>query len=398
MYKKGSIKKMNNLKNLGLFIFFLLFPFLQLFNIGASILGLTGLLFLPYFKDIFKNLKNKDKTLLKLFFVYGICLLLINTFHQNPIKEFEYGAKFLLIIPVFLLFQKLPIKPIHFFILIMCSTIINAIVGYYNYIHYDWASRATVKGLNTIHYGSIMQFFAFTNIIGLHLVKQLNNKIHKILYILLGIVGFCMGIYSSMLSCSRGVFIAIPVQLLLVSIFYFKYHKLATIITSILIAITMYYTVPTGCMSRIDSTTTAINSYKKGDAKTNTGVRLDMYKFALSLAKEKPILGVSSKEIKIKQDKIPHISYLLHFHNHYFHNLAHYGIVGLVLLLLVYIFSFLSFWDRFKSSNENIKSLGTVGILLLCSYSIYSLTDVMFNKNIGLLIFAILISMLCSLE
>ncbi len=158
----------------------------------------------------------------------------------------------------------------------------------------------------------------------------------------------------------------------------------------------MYYTMPTDCISRIDSTTTAINSYKEGNAKTNTGVRLDMYKFALSLAKEKPILGTSSKEIKIKQDKIPHISYLPHFHNHYLQNLAHYGLVGLVFLLLVYIFSFLTFWDRFKSTNIGIKSLGMVGILLLCSYSVYDLTDLIFNRNIGLLLFTILISMLCS--
>ncbi|MBS9773753.1 MAG: hypothetical protein KGV59_01165 [Tenacibaculum sp.] len=61
------------------------------------------------------NIPKIDINLLKSFAIYGIGLLLVNLWHNNSGKDFEYGAKLLLSIPVFLV-NKHPTNTLLFFI------------------------------------------------------------------------------------------------------------------------------------------------------------------------------------------------------------------------------------------------------------------------------------------
>ncbi len=386
----------------GIAMFFLLLFLLKSgHSIGVIVLSVTSVIaigVLLYRKTKF-NLTRDNKNLIYFFVVYGLGLLLINLWHQNPIKDFEYAGKFLLVIPIFLFFQKYPIKITWFFTLIMISTILGGCLGYYNHIHYEWASRATVKGLNTIIYSGVIQLFAFISLLGLLLAKKINNTTLRYLYITLAVLSFFVGIIASIFSRSRGVFLALPIQLLLVTYFYFKYYKKITLIVGagiIFIFLIVYFIPQTNIKERIDKAGESLSLYQKGDVHTNVGLRLEMYKFSLSLAKEKPILGYSSQEIKTRQQQNTQISHLHHFHSHSFQYLAYYGVVGVFLLLGLYYFSFFSFLEKFKSINIYSKTLGMAGLLMLSSYFVYDLTDVLFLEDIGLFVYVVLTSVICS--
>ncbi len=393
----------NSLTLLSVSLFFILmFAVKRGHSIGAILIALIAIIVIPILLDYRQsfNLTKVDKNLLIMFAVYGFILIAINWWHMNPMKEYGNAIKFLLAIPIFLLLYTYPIKPIWFFILLILATLIGAGVGYYNHTHYSWASRATVKGVNTILYASVIQVLAFSCLIGLPLVKNISHKVLKYLYVILSISAFVAGIFVSVLSYSRGVWLVFPFQLLLVAIFYFKHNKKTVISFTLILAVLMvsaYFSPQTGVKKRIDKTFSSLAKYQKGNADTSTGKRLEMYKFAITLAKDKPILGTPAKEIKARQKRIPEINYwaLMHFHNHYLQNLAYYGIIGVILLLGVYVFSFIAFWKRFKMPDVSARSLGYVGIMLLVSYLLYSVTDLVFHRNIGLLFYVVVTTTIC---
>lgn len=403
----------------GTSMFFLLMLAIEAgYRYGAIMVALTSIIVVPmmlFRRQSFK-LAKVDRNILIILFLYGLGLILINLFHQNAFKEFKYGIRLLLAIPIFLLLYKYSMKPIWFFTLIIATTIIGSSVGYYNHMHYDWACRATVGTINTIHYASIVQLFAFISLMGVALVKEIQNKFLQYTYCLLVVIAFCMGIYLSILSYSRGVWLALPIQLLFVAIFYIKYNKkaLKTIVLLIPLVLVSGYVVKNsadamfeqqnsscrqnmGVAKRFDAVVSNLEDYKEGKTSTSVGLRLAMYKFAFDLAKERPLLGTPAQEIKDIQKTIPEVNHkaLVHFHNYYLQNLAHYGVVGVILLLGLYLFSLIAFWQRYKDENISDKCLGISGMLLVFSYGIYTLTDVIFDTNLGLTLYVILVGVIC---
>ncbi len=403
----------------GTSMFFLLMLAIKAgYRYGAIIVALTAIIVVPlilFRKQSFK-LTKVDRNILITLFMYGLGLILINLFHQNAFKEFKYGIRLLLAVPIFLLLYRYSIKPIWFFILIIVTTIIGSSVGYYNHTHYDWACRATVGTINTIHYASIIQLFSFISLIGVVLVKEIQNKLLQHIYYLLAVIAFCMGVYLSILSYSRGVWLALPIQLLLVAIFYVKYNKkaLKTIMLLIPLVLASGYVVKNtadtmfdqqnsscrqnmGITKRFDAVLSNLKDYKEGKTSTSVGLRLAMYKFAFDLAKESPLLGTPAQEIKDIQKTRPEVNHraLVHFHNYYLQNLTHYGLVGLLLLLGLYLFSLIAFWQRYRDEDISAKCLGISGILLVFSYAIYTLTDVVFDTNLGLTLYVILTGIFC---
>ncbi len=400
-------------------IFFLLMLAINVgYRYGASIIALMAIIVVPLmlFKKQSFQLTKEDRNILIILAIYSLSLILINMFHQNTFKKFDYGFRLLLAVPIFLLLYKFPIKPIWFFIIITVTTIIGSSIGYYNHMNYDWACRATVGRINTIHYASIIQLFAFISLMGISFVKEIKNKLLQHSYCLLVVIAFCMGIYLSILSYSRGVWLALPIQLLFVSVFYFKYNKksLKTIVLLIPLVLTSGYLVKNitdtmfeqqnsscrqnmGITKRFDAALSNIKDYKEGHTSTSVGLRLAMYKFAFDLAKENPLLGSPVQKIKDIQKTRPEVNHkaLSHFHNHFLQILARYGLVGLILLLGLYLFSFISFWQRCKDTDISVKCLGVSGMLLLFSYAIYSLTDVLFKTHLGLSLYIIVISVIC---
>ncbi len=252
MYNSKCLKVKDNYINFivvfGSSIFFLLMLAINIgYRYGASIIALTAIIVVPLtlFKKQSFHLTKEDRNILIILAGYGLSLILINVFHQNDFKKFDYGFRLLLAVPIFLLLYKFPIKPVWFFLIITVTTIIGSSVGYYNHMHYDWACRATVGRINTIHYASIIQLFAFISLMGIIFVKEIKNKLLKYSYCLLAVIAFCMGIYLSILSYSRGVWLAFPVQLLFVTIFYCKYNKkvLKAIVLLIPLVLTSGYLV-----------------------------------------------------------------------------------------------------------------------------------------------------------
>ncbi len=352
--------------------FLLLFTVPRGYGIGAILLALTALIVIPLllWKKQTINFSKVDRNLLIMFAVYGLGLTLINIWHNNPIKEYEHGFKFLLAIPMFLLLYKYPIKPIWLFVLV-------------------------------IAYASIIQLFAFISLTGLILVKDITNTAVKWGYIIFAVTAFGVGMYVSVLSLSRGVWLAVPFQLLLVAFFYFKFYKKIVITVTLMLSlglVALYLIPQTHIKSRIDNTFRSIVAYQKGKTGTNTGLRLELYKVSWLTAEDNPILGASQQERqeKVRQliaNKIvhPNTKYLKHFHSRYFEILAKYGMVGIALLLLLDLFIIIAFLHRLRASNIATQAAGAVGILMVFSYAIYGLTDGVYFINAGLLAYFIII-------
>ena len=211
------------------------------------------------------------------------------------------------------------------------------------------------------------------------------------------------GLLASILSLSRGgwpALIAIPV------IFFFIFReskKIALFFTLSLLPIFLIFINLPPVESRIQEATKQINGYfdeHEQYVQTSLGARLEMWKTALLMGKEKPFTGWGDKNIQNKRLEYveksisnPVIMEYNHAHNDFLEMWARRGIIGIIALIGIYVIPILliiSFYRKNKytvKNNERLTSINKFlvisGVLIYFGYFIFGLSDVFFTFVIG---------------
>ena len=134
-----------------------------------------------------------------------------------------------------------------------------------------------------------------------------------------------------------------------------------------------------------------ISAYlQKNDGSTSVGARFDMWKSALLMAQEKPLLGWGVQGVSEKRKQqfeqgliSEYASIFNHAHNQYFDDLSKRGIVGLLALIGVFLVPFCVFWRDLKSANAELKLAGLLGVVHILSVMFYGLSQGFFSHNSG---------------
>lgn len=358
------------------------------------------LIFVASFSMLFKKKKwdidGEDKLILLAFGLYTISVFAAIYFDGGSARSLDRPSRFILALPVLLLLLSYSEKK-HW---LWYGSIIGAtsafIVAYYEKAILG-LSRAH-GGENPIMFGNIGMMLGLINFVSA--TYFFTEKRYK-LAVLAVLAGF-LGLAVSILSGTRGGWIALPI----IGFFLVwqsrnllgKRVVLAIIIMSILVLITAIMTPYMGVKSRIDSALENIDQYRQGvKTETSVGYRFDMWKAALVMFKESPIIGVGNQgsvDIKRRLAESNAISgktlKYTHAHNEYFEALSKRGLIGLFFLLVVYIIPLKLFLHKMKkySNNWKIKSYAMAGVLIPMSYMDFSLTQVMFGHNIGVMMYA----------
>ena len=323
------------------------------YNLGPSLIVISSLgLFV--LKPQWKVLKKEDRVLFWTFFIFSISMFFAAYVDVGgAMRDLDLPSRYLLALPVmFLLLIGLNQKEWLWYGVI-CGPIIALFVALYDLLVLG-DSRAH-GWEHPILFGNIAMLLGFLSFsAAIYFFSQKN--FYLLSFALIG--GVC-GVAVSVLSGTRGGWVAVP--LLLFFLFWecrdlLSKKTLKMVSAIICTSIFLLVAIPqTGVQTRAGQAVENITSYINGETDTSVGLRFEMWKAAIYMFKESPLLGVGGSQAKNIRKELAEKGYIsvnaVDFstaHNEYLEALAERGIVGLVFLLGLYLIPLKLFLRKFE--------------------------------------------------
>ncbi|PYF79838.1 O-antigen ligase [Marinomonas alcarazii] len=363
------------------------------YNIGTTFIFLLSLIFL--LKPKWSVLNKEDKLLFFGFAFYAVAMFGFVYLDGWHTRELDRPSRFILVLPVLLLLLKSAGREKWLWF----GTIIGAI-GAFSLAVYE----RKVLGYGRAHGSEHPIMFGNTGML-LGLMSFVSatyfyaNK--RRIWMMLAVLGGLCGIGASVLSASRGGWVALPLIgfFLLWQSRFLLGKKLVwgVCITSMLLVTAAVVVPQTGIKDRIGQAINDVVRYDKGvDKDSSVGLRFEMWKAALIMFEESPLVGVGEygsvavKERLIGEGTVSEkVLTHSHAHNEFINALGLTGIIGFAFLIAVYLIPLRLFLKKMRQypDNWNIRSFAMAGALVPMCYMDFGLSQVMFSHNIGVMMY-----------
>ncbi|GGB98610.1 hypothetical protein GCM10007205_04900 [Oxalicibacterium flavum] len=268
---------------------------------------------------------------------------------------------------------------------------------------------------NAIQWGNVALLMATMLAIQLSVFWHEKNWMHRA-----GIL-FCiaLGVEASILSASRGGWIALGAIIPLMGIFVFSYRRdlfkkfgLTIIVAAVLIAATNTHML----CDRFEKAQHEVSEYLQLSDKTRTssslGIRLEQYRTAVEMIKEKPFFGWGAREYlremhqRVDDGRYAKSTRQFNFiHNEFIDLWVKTGIPGMLVQAFLYLYTLWIFWPtarRMKKREATPRlwreelALRLCGITLPVMYFVFGQSQHFFVHNIGIIAFTFFVIILWS--
>lgn len=315
-------------------------------------------------------------------------------------RHLDRPVRFLAVVPLFFLFRhiRIPLSALWTGILIGAGT-----AGGYALINYIWLlpGERVAGSYHPIAFGHVSLALAFMCIPALDVFKH-NSKI----FWLIPVSAFALGMTASILSETRGAWIAIPA--LTVILFYYAAptirlrYRLA-FAGIILISLIAVYQMPNVKVAeRVQDARMELNAYRQGDRTySSIASRIEGWIVSLKIFKDNPIIGAgpgnySPLRHRIKTpDGKKYVSAAVHNQPHGIFPLAlaDIGILGLAGLLGIFILPLMAA-VRCIRGQPQLCPLGYAWMILVVSFIHFGLTETIFIRNVYVTFYIILTALI----
>jgi O-antigen ligase len=333
------------------------------------------------------NLQSTNKTVLVLFAMYfGIGALTYFTHEHTEFTLHRIGTTlhFVLIIPIMVALGSHTQSKNWLHYPIIAGSILSG--GFAIYQASKFGIRAG-GSINEMIFGGISILLGFMSLASWRQFSKVNYGY------LWPILGFLSGLTASILSMTRGSWIAAPALAICV-IIYMYYNitnkrrlLLALSAGLILAALIMWWSWPY-LQPRISISFENWNQYfNKGNTTNSTGFRLEMWKGALLVIQDNPLLGVGmggktqAFADLITDGKIQDIGRVVYVHNQILQDGIHKGLLGIASYFALMGYLIRHFIKGIKQKLES-SDAHLIGLLLVVGYLIIGLTSHTFNNGI----------------
>lgn len=332
--------------------------------------------------------------------LYCFVQWLILAIHGEDVSEFDLAFRYIAAAFVLVFVSKYPVSGTTVFTFCAVGAVISG--GYALYQIEVLHSYRVDTFDNAIHYGNGSMALALICLCGLLSGLEKRISIHLAVGLALG---FVAGMYASLASGSRGVWIAFPILVSVLMALYWRRipatKKAAggIIVATVLGAVTLFQfdTIE----SRVNNGITEYSDYfQLGRNSTSVGLRLDMWKAGVIAFKENPFIGVGPagvdrtvKRLVDEQIIHPNTASFRHLHSQYIDILARQGLVGIVFYVFL-IGSILYSFKRIFSDNRISASghaLAAAGIVFVIQHLVLSITLSTLERSIGIMMFLFMI-------
>lgn len=349
------------------------------------IISLIGLIIGGHKVDL-----NRDEAILLLLFLifaaYSFMSWWWHGMDESGIKHIGKHFRFILFIPVYFWVRRIQPRSEFLWYGVIVGSIISLLVALYGARMYgmDRAHGA----VHPILFGDMALILGFMSFAAKDALQA-----KSVIWRVLPVVALFSGIIASILSGSRGAWIAVPVLLLILFAVRWRTISIRSRVTVCLLAfvlpVLIYLAPATGVEKRIDQALSDVEKYMTGKTiDTSLGLRFESWKAAYYMAVENPLSGVGlgnfQQEAKVLVDKgivRKGADNFNHTHNDYFYQLSVNGAVGLFLLVLMFVYPLILFYKSISSSDLEIKAFAVAGTFMVVAFMQYALSETVMVRS-----------------
>ncbi len=360
------------------------------FSVGAILLSLGSITLVN--KSIRSTLNREDRLLIVVLVAYFLVTVAMHLLHSESLKEYDLPLRFLLAVMALLLLRAYPPSPVSFWSGLILGGVGSGLFAGWQYIVHGVRAGGYT---NPIQYGDISFIIGILCLTGITWAMQ--QRAARA-WVALLIVGGVMGLMGSLFTGSRGSWVALPVCLVILCLYYsrsipvrYVWGSLAALVAAI--AIVFAVMPSTDFRARLSLAFTEASTYmEKKDAGSSIGTRMEMWRTGAMAAAESPLLGMGKAgfvQWETRQIEAGKVSPLMRENNHVYNEwldaLVKRGIPGLLVLLALYFVPLRLFIARLKSAPEQAKPYAVGGILLIVNYIGFGFSQVFMAHNSGVM-------------
>jgi len=309
-----------------------------------SILLIASLFVVKDWKKIWQQLAGLEKMLLFSFFLYAMSgvIAFVNVQDVDEyVKELERYLRFLAAIPIYLYFRKYQIDAVRY--LYFGVVVSGPFLFYIAFSAYLKNPNIPASG----HYHHIIFGGVAMLNIGVMMVILLMKKNTNIANLVI-VVSMICGFIAAVLSQSRGVWMVLPLYVVVALFYSLKYSKTRFVSTLFVLGVMAGFL----CLSpaaeminkRVDAAINDVSAfYDKGQYTSSLGTRLAMWEIAIDVWRQNPLVGTGPGDfddvIRGLQSKGKYVGMDVHgsTHNIYMQSLVNGGLLGFVAMLFAII-------------------------------------------------------------
>lgn len=338
---------------------------------------------------------------LKIFYVFGLLLLFvivlsILTHDWHLFFEWRFSAfQLLLFIPLIGMFVTFVFDSEECFWKILIISSLYALF-WLLLLFFNWPVERDTGYLSVaISRGNMGMLFGLMAMVSFF---ALPSKVWKSLAVL----GFISGVALSIISGSRGGWLALLISMFTLTFIFFRFGKKTEF--KYFVVIQLFFTF---CLivfwkelpiqNRLDQVFVDINNYLDGNPYSSVGYRLELWKASYYAFLEKPFLGWGwtnfdiAKQFVVENGDIASIRNFGHPHNQYLLFLVEIGLLGLLSLLAFMLWPFFVAIRFIKQTKEFNSTIYLAILVMVVSESIleFSITDDTFSYKYFIFVFLI---------
>lgn len=352
------------------------------------------------------GLKRADYCLIAVLFFYFFATAASNLYHADRLRDYDASLRFLLAIPVLLLLLAYPARPAALWGGLALGAISGGIYGTWQHLveGIDRSGGTT----NAIQYSNICILLGLLCGPG---VAWARLQKRRLFWTVLLALGCFWGLFGSVMSGTRGSWIALPFCAAILALYQAGRHGKRYLYLGLLLLLALIgtvYAIPqSGVEARTAQAVQEAQEYLLHENAHNTitsvGERLEMWRNALAMAPQHIWLGWGQRgymQHKILLNEEGRLAFSVlehsHAHNEYLDALVKHGMLGLLALLALYLMPLRLFLLHLKHSSLQIRPYALAGVLLMTSYLLFGLTTAFMTVNHGVMMLAFLVIILWS--
>lgn len=349
-------------------------------------------------------------------FFISLTLLGVTSVVTSLITQTDYARadRFLVlfqVIPIYWLYSQYRAAQVF----IWPGLMLGASIAFLAAIFQVFGPEALARAQGAVHviiFGDIslaMGVMAFAALSGVIVVRRW--------FFLFPVIALLFGLTASALSLSRGGWVSLPALCGLLVWFYSRYYSLRRIATAlmlILASLFALYSLPqSGVEVRIDDALRELTRYLQSDRvehparMTSTGQRLEMWRVAWDMFLDNPLLGEGWGKFREHAEAMvtaglinPTASLYYHPHNQYLSVLAKGGLLSFFALSFMMVMPGIIFCRHLrhtaavKSGAVNSGAYALTGLILLCAFAGFAMTEAIFERSRTMTFFAFYLAVL----
>lgn len=328
--------------------------------------------------------------------------------HDDLLGFLDEPSKFFLIIFIIVFLVRSGFKIEFFWFFVTLASISNILfvlfLGGSLYLSEDNRLSSTIFS-HPLYFGNVSLVFSFLSLSGLIWTIDKSGFI-KFYWVVLFLVGFISGLILSILSGTRGGWVAIPFATYFVLFNYAKGLDKKIVLNigfSLLIfligAVILFGNTPV--LERMHLTLDSFQHYFSGEDKnTSLGLRFEMWMLGFHQIIQNPLLGIGHQgyvdaiEVAVRNGSVvPEVSEFTQLHNQFLQEFVMKGVFGFLSLFFLFSFLVYFFTIRLDSKDFSIRSMAVSGAVTCFLYLDFFLSISMFHLNKTTLTFLIIMAL-----